>query len=145
MEIIGCLIIVHLAFPLFAQCLEADAHLCFGIYRFPIVEPDPGHTKLRLAREGLEAIERITTPIAAVAVSLRFMPLSIYIQPLFSNVIRVKEAACLGLILFPFAPIRGLDFSISSKFASTVFIKSYYIMKSIFIIPHHRNLALTHY
>lgn len=35
---------------------------------FPIVEPDPGHTKLRLAREGLEAIERITTPIAAIAV-----------------------------------------------------------------------------
>ncbi|GAA0153475.1 heterotrimeric G-protein [Lithospermum erythrorhizon] len=35
---------------------------------FPIVEPDPGHTKLRLAREGLEAIEKITTPIAAVAV-----------------------------------------------------------------------------
>ncbi|XP_077245432.1 guanylate-binding family protein [Tasmannia lanceolata] len=35
---------------------------------FPIVEPDSGHTKLRLAREGLEAIEKITTPIAAVAV-----------------------------------------------------------------------------
>ncbi|PIA31588.1 hypothetical protein AQUCO_04900111v1 [Aquilegia coerulea] len=35
---------------------------------FPIVEPDSGHTKLRLSREGLEAIERITTPIAAVAV-----------------------------------------------------------------------------
>ncbi|KAL8158865.1 hypothetical protein V2J09_000402 [Rumex salicifolius] len=35
---------------------------------FPIVEPDPGHTKLRLSREGLEAIERIKTPIAAVAV-----------------------------------------------------------------------------
>ncbi|KAL8092630.1 uncharacterized protein LOC141692261 [Apium graveolens] len=35
---------------------------------FPIVEPDPGHTKLRLARDGLEAIKRITTPIAAVAV-----------------------------------------------------------------------------
>ncbi|XP_010923494.1 uncharacterized protein [Elaeis guineensis] len=34
----------------------------------PILEPDPGHTKLRLAREGLDAIERITTPIAAVAV-----------------------------------------------------------------------------
>ncbi|KAK6260021.1 hypothetical protein SCA6_014495 [Theobroma cacao] len=34
---------------------------------FPIVEPDPGHTKLRLSREGLEAISRITTPIAAVA------------------------------------------------------------------------------
>ncbi|KAM6541331.1 hypothetical protein CsatB_005778 [Cannabis sativa] len=35
---------------------------------FPIVEPDPGHTKLQLSREGLEAIKRITTPIAAVAV-----------------------------------------------------------------------------
>ncbi|OMP08821.1 hypothetical protein COLO4_06092 [Corchorus olitorius] len=35
---------------------------------FPIVEPDPGHTKLRLSREGLEAISRITNPIAAVAV-----------------------------------------------------------------------------
>ncbi|XP_027095931.1 guanylate-binding protein 5 [Coffea eugenioides] len=35
---------------------------------FPIIEPDPGHTKLRLARAGLEAIERITNPIAAVAV-----------------------------------------------------------------------------
>ncbi|KAK7285277.1 hypothetical protein RJT34_20042 [Clitoria ternatea] len=35
---------------------------------FPIVEPDPGHTKLRLSREGLEAIERITNPIASVAV-----------------------------------------------------------------------------
>ncbi|TYH43674.1 hypothetical protein ES332_D11G143400v1 [Gossypium tomentosum] len=35
---------------------------------FPIVEPDPGHTKIRLSREGLEAISRINTPIAAVAV-----------------------------------------------------------------------------
>ncbi|KAL3517630.1 hypothetical protein ACH5RR_020219 [Cinchona calisaya] len=35
---------------------------------FPIIEPDPGHTKLRLARAGLEAIERITNPVAAVAV-----------------------------------------------------------------------------
>lgn len=35
---------------------------------FPIVKPDSGHTKLRLSREGLEAIERISTPIAAVAV-----------------------------------------------------------------------------
>lgn len=35
---------------------------------FPIVEPDLGHTKLRLSREGLDAIERITNPIAAVAV-----------------------------------------------------------------------------
>lgn len=37
------------------------------------MEPDPGHTKLRLSKEGLEAIERITTPIAAVAVRLRFI------------------------------------------------------------------------
>lgn len=35
---------------------------------FPIVEPDPGHTKLRLAGEGLEAIRRIKSPIAAVSV-----------------------------------------------------------------------------
>ncbi|XP_076908765.1 uncharacterized protein LOC143565783 [Bidens hawaiensis] len=35
---------------------------------FPIIEPDPGHTKLRLSSEGLEAIKRITNPIAAVAV-----------------------------------------------------------------------------
>ncbi|CAA6653677.1 unnamed protein product [Spirodela intermedia] len=35
---------------------------------FPIVEPDSGHTKLLLSRDGLDAIERITTPIAAVAV-----------------------------------------------------------------------------
>lgn len=35
---------------------------------FPIVEPAPGHTKLQLSREGLEAISRITTPISAVAV-----------------------------------------------------------------------------
>lgn len=35
---------------------------------FPIVEPDPGHTRLRLSREGLEAIQRINSSIAAVAV-----------------------------------------------------------------------------
>nr|CAB3455850.1 unnamed protein product [Digitaria exilis] len=35
---------------------------------FPIVEPDYGHTKLRLAKEGLEAIQRIKTPIAAASV-----------------------------------------------------------------------------
>ncbi|XP_075521374.1 LOW QUALITY PROTEIN: uncharacterized protein LOC142554595 [Primulina tabacum] len=44
----------------------------FGIENFrqafPIVEPEPGHSKLRLSREGLEAIERVPTPIAAVAV-----------------------------------------------------------------------------
>jgi hypothetical protein len=40
--------------------------------RFPIVEPDYGHTKLRLSKEGLEAIQRIKTPIAAVSVCTRF-------------------------------------------------------------------------
>lgn len=35
---------------------------------FPIVEPDVGHTKLRLAREGLDVIRRIKSPIAAVSV-----------------------------------------------------------------------------
>nr|AAM15401.1 putative guanylate binding protein [Arabidopsis thaliana] len=40
---------------------------CF-LCSFPIVEPAPGHTKLQLSREGLEAISRITTPISAVAV-----------------------------------------------------------------------------
>ncbi|XP_064957913.1 uncharacterized protein LOC135608799 [Musa acuminata AAA Group] len=36
--------------------------------RFPIVKPDPNHLRLRLAREGLDAIQNITTPIAVVAV-----------------------------------------------------------------------------
>lgn len=58
-----------LAFWIFL-CLFASGSSSIENFRqaFPIVEPDPGHTKLRLAREGLEAIERITTPIAAVAV-----------------------------------------------------------------------------
>ncbi|KAJ8749472.1 hypothetical protein K2173_025667 [Erythroxylum novogranatense] len=52
--------------------------LCFFAYKsfpihdlhqaFPIVEPDPGHTKLRLSSEGLEAISQIMNPVAAVAV-----------------------------------------------------------------------------
>ncbi|KAK9137544.1 hypothetical protein Sjap_008138 [Stephania japonica] len=42
---------------------------CYSFaFRFPIVEPDSGHTKLQLAREGLEAIERIESPVAVVAV-----------------------------------------------------------------------------
>ncbi|XP_042973589.1 guanylate-binding protein 6 isoform X2 [Carya illinoinensis] len=54
----------------FFLCLFASGSFCIENFHqaFPIVEPDPGHTKLRLSREGLEAIERITTPIAAVAV-----------------------------------------------------------------------------
>lgn len=51
---------------------EDDADNWSLLYRFPIVEPDPGHTKLRLSREGLEAIKRIETPISAVAVSYFF-------------------------------------------------------------------------
>uniref|UniRef100_A0A0D3FQ59 GB1/RHD3-type G domain-containing protein n=1 Tax=Oryza barthii TaxID=65489 RepID=A0A0D3FQ59_9ORYZ len=35
---------------------------------FPIVEPDYGHTKLRLSQQGLDAIRRIETPIAVVGV-----------------------------------------------------------------------------
>ncbi|XP_038692449.1 guanylate-binding protein 4-like isoform X2 [Tripterygium wilfordii] len=47
-----------------ADCLSID-----NLHQaFPIVEPDPGHTKLRLSQEGLEALRRIATPIAAVAV-----------------------------------------------------------------------------
>ncbi|XP_020541245.1 guanylate-binding protein 4 isoform X2 [Jatropha curcas] len=51
-------------------CLVASGALSIDSFHqaFPIVEPDPGHTKLRLATDGLEAIRRITTPIAAVAV-----------------------------------------------------------------------------
>lgn len=36
------------------------------------MQPDPDHIRLRLAREGLQAIQDITTPVAAVAVSLAF-------------------------------------------------------------------------
>ncbi|KAH9610281.1 hypothetical protein KSS87_000914 [Heliosperma pusillum] len=46
----------------------AESALEFVNSLFPIVEPDPGHTRLRLSREGLEAIKKITSPIAAVAV-----------------------------------------------------------------------------
>ncbi|KAH9323924.1 hypothetical protein KI387_018563, partial [Taxus chinensis] len=35
---------------------------------FPIIVPDAGHTKLVLSKEGLDAISRITNPVAAVAV-----------------------------------------------------------------------------
>lgn len=46
---------------------------CMGLFyycdRFPVVEPDDSHTKLQMAESGVEAISRITTPIAAVAVS----------------------------------------------------------------------------
>uniref|UniRef100_A0A2P2MHX3 Guanylate-binding protein 4 isoform X1 n=1 Tax=Rhizophora mucronata TaxID=61149 RepID=A0A2P2MHX3_RHIMU len=63
-----CLIILHLL------CFSASGSLSIDNFHqaFPIVEPDLGHTKLRLAREGLEAISRIKNPIAAVSVCLRY-------------------------------------------------------------------------
>ena len=58
-------------FSFWFQVVVSFTYSClFFFCSFPIVEPDPGHTKLRLSREGLEAIERITNPIAAVAVCL---------------------------------------------------------------------------
>ena len=36
------------------------------------MEPDYGHTKLRLSQQGLEAIRRIENPIAVVGVSLDY-------------------------------------------------------------------------
>ncbi|KAJ8650432.1 hypothetical protein MRB53_003455 [Persea americana] len=61
---------VLLGFSILVCCCFAFGSSSINDFRgaFPIVEPDSGHTKLRLAREGLEAIERITDPIAAVAV-----------------------------------------------------------------------------
>ncbi|KAL4038594.1 hypothetical protein IC575_002216 [Cucumis melo] len=60
------------AIPWRVLAIENFRQACFSsrifMVGFPIVEPDPGHTKLRLSREGLEAIEKITNPIAAVAV-----------------------------------------------------------------------------
>eukprot|EP00258_Populus_trichocarpa_P041756 XP_024457775.1 guanylate-binding protein 4 isoform X4 [Populus trichocarpa] len=51
-------------------CVFASGSLSIDNFNraFPIIEPDPNHTKLHLASEGLEAIKRITNPIAAVAV-----------------------------------------------------------------------------
>ncbi|EPS65605.1 hypothetical protein M569_09172, partial [Genlisea aurea] len=60
------------AFAILSVVISSSVSRAFAIedFRraFPIIEPDPGHTKLRLSDEGLLAIERITTPIAAVAV-----------------------------------------------------------------------------
>lgn len=65
----SCITIILVPLNSISSGVKSISVLCS--HRFPIVEPDPGHTKLRLSKEGLEAIERITTPIAAVAVSLR--------------------------------------------------------------------------
>lgn len=44
--------------------------------RFPVVEPDVVHTKLAVAKKGLEVISRITNPVAVVAVSFPLCLLS---------------------------------------------------------------------
>lgn len=61
---------IWVAFCSILLCLLASGSFSVDDFRqaFPIIEPDPGHTKLRLARAGLEAIERVTTPVAAIAV-----------------------------------------------------------------------------
>jgi hypothetical protein len=54
--------------------------------RLSIVEPDPGHTKLAVTRSGLNAIARITNPIAVVAVrvsKLLILFLQMLLQSLF--------------------------------------------------------------
>ncbi|XP_011042440.1 PREDICTED: guanylate-binding protein 4-like isoform X1 [Populus euphratica] len=63
---ISCWILFYWLF----LCVFASGSLSIGNFNqaFPIIEPDPNHTKLHLASEGLEAIKRITNPIAAVAV-----------------------------------------------------------------------------
>ncbi|KAK2455449.1 guanylate-binding protein [Trifolium repens] len=59
----------HLLFLLILCLFSTPSFSIHNFHQsFPIVEPDPGHTKLRLSREGLEAIQRITNPIASVAV-----------------------------------------------------------------------------
>ena len=45
---------------------------------FPVVEPDIAHTKLRVSKEGLDVISRITNPIAVVAVSDKYRT---YVSP----------------------------------------------------------------
>ncbi|KAK6141617.1 hypothetical protein DH2020_024652 [Rehmannia glutinosa] len=52
----------------FCPFLSLFSRLGASLLTIIVKQPAPGHTKLQLAREGLEAIERITTPIAAVAV-----------------------------------------------------------------------------
>ncbi|EER98071.2 hypothetical protein BDA96_02G055400 [Sorghum bicolor] len=65
----GCAPAMWAALWLLAAAVAAGVADPGGLERaFPIVEPDYGHTKLRLAKEGLEAIQRIRTPIAAVSV-----------------------------------------------------------------------------
>lgn len=73
-------------FLLLLECCLLFQHIAiFLLDRFPIIEPDPGHTKLRLSREGLEAIEKITTPIAAVAVGFALVSGISYNQSFFRN------------------------------------------------------------
>ncbi|KAL7172497.1 hypothetical protein ACSBR2_032060 [Camellia fascicularis] len=74
---IACWVVVFSIF----LCLFAYGSFSIDVFRkgFPIVEPDPDHTKLRIAREGLEAIERINNPIAAVFACLRLISKHLFV------------------------------------------------------------------
>ncbi|KAL9227549.1 hypothetical protein vseg_003226 [Gypsophila vaccaria] len=65
MRIMSCVLLILILMSVYSPGISSFNHFHQA---FPIVEPDPGHTRLQLSREGLEAIERITSPIAAVAV-----------------------------------------------------------------------------
>ncbi|KMZ75694.1 Guanylate-binding-like protein [Zostera marina] len=66
MGILGCLLLLCLI----SACPSSFSSSSIDSFRqsFSIVEPDSSHTKLQINREGLQAIERITMPIAAVSV-----------------------------------------------------------------------------
>lgn len=68
-SLIFVLLLCILKYQTFDCCHTKSYNCYYSNPSFPIVEPDPHHTKLRLSKEGLEAIERIKGPIAAVAVS----------------------------------------------------------------------------
>ena len=64
------------------------------------MEPDPGHTRLRLSREGLEAIQRINSPIAAVAVSWLYSPSKLKCIHLFqSSLILIRLYAHIAVLV----------------------------------------------
>lgn len=65
-------------------------------FRFSIVEPDPGHTKLAVSRSGLNAIARITNPIAVVAVRVESKPFVVFTfscLPSFKQSLRCDDPA----------------------------------------------------
>jgi hypothetical protein len=69
---LGIVVMCKARFRRVVRCYSLSLYeSCFDqgcLRRLPVVEPDHGHTKLRLAKQGLEAIQKIETPIAAVSV-----------------------------------------------------------------------------